>query len=238
MALYHTSGQAKIDFAQMLASQNAALQSGIETALTAYVSATDPSTGASPAWGSAEVGRRWYDTGVDGSAQNPVLKVWAQLTTAPTYGWRLLRTRAVKMLTAPAAIALATASPTAVNVTWTDKDFTADLDAAGAQDNDDMLVVAVYLNIRAKEGGTIRVVADADFDDLGGDNTIGGFHWREKGSTVEELLIPQVTDVPVERVIRVELDANEIAQYALVVGSTSPDLHFRAKLVGFEEWSV
>jgi len=202
---------------------------GFRDAITRYSGTADPSSGAG--WGAAEVGAIWIDIT---DAQNPVTKQWQQLTGTPTYGWRTLRLRKRHMLTAPVAITLADATPITADVlTFTDKDVSTELDTV--TDDDAMLVVAVCLRVRVRENGTVKAAAAADIGDSGADGTIGGLHFREKGTTVEQCVSPQVSGMPVEKTLWIELDASEIFQYAAVVGSASPSLAYDIQLIGYEE---
>jgi len=205
-------------------------KNGFDTALTHHSGTTDPSSGAS--WGSAQVGTIWKDTT---DAQNPVWKQWQQTATSgPAYGWRTLRLRKRHMLTAPVAVTLADATPITADVlTFVDKDLTTELDTV--QDNDDCLVIAVKLRVRVREAGTVKAATAVQIVDSGAAGTIGGLHFREKGTTVEQSISPQVSGMPVEKDLWIELDASEILQYAAVVGSASPSLAYEIKLVGYEE---
>lgn len=60
-------------------------------------------------------------------------------------------------------------------------------------------------------------------------------HFREKSSTVEQSISPQVSAMPVEKTFWIELDASEIFQYAAVVGTASPSLAYDIQLIGYEE---
>lgn len=231
---YHTSSGNQIAAGENFGEAGTKTKNGLDTIGTCYYGATDPSSGASPAWGASECGRLWLDCGVDGSVQNPVLKRWQQLTSGPTYGWRHLRGIKQHELTAPVAVTLSSASPITADVlTFTDKDLSTEIDTV--TDNDDMTVVAVRLRVRVREAGTIKAVAAADIGDSGADGTIGGLHFRQKGTTVEQAVIPVVSGLIVERDFWLGLDSSEVFQFAAVVGSASPSLAYDIQMIGYRE---
>lgn len=221
-ATYDTLANPAIGASDTFATVHSKAINGFSTALSDFAGSSDPSTGAG--WGASQVGYKWLDTT---SAQNPVLKRWQQLTTAPTYGWRTLRLFKWHLLSAPVAVTLATASPAAADVTWTDEDFTTDLDTV--TDNDDMAVAAVMLRCMVRETGTIRTTAS------GTTSSYGGIEWRKKGDTVAQHVYAQVASVPNEATLIVGLDSSEIAQYQLTVGSASPNLEFTVEIVAYLE---
>lgn len=188
---------------------------GLDAAMTHQASATDPSTSAPVAWGSSEVGTFWLDIGVDGTAANPVLKQWQQITAGPTYGWRRMRLRKVKWLNDPATdgtVVFTTTSPQTADVAWEDVPFATILDDSSSGDVQDANNVAakvteVLLRVRYTESGVIT------------DATKGYIAWRAKGGSQEYRIYAQVTGRPTEAEIWVPLDSNEKAQFSLVVGT-------------------
>lgn len=204
---------------------------GIDAAMTHQSSATDPSTGAPSAWGSSEVGTLWLDIGVDGTAANPVLKQWQQITATPTYGWRRMRLRKMKWLNDPATdgtVVFTTASPQVADVAWEDLPFATILDDASSGDVQDANNVAakvteVLLRVRITDSGTISSA------------TKGYIAFRAKGGSQEYRIYAQVSGRPVEEEIWVPLDTNEKAQWSAVVGTGAPSFAYSATVVAFAE---
>lgn len=220
---YHTSGNPAADKTTQRGRVWAGyVQEGILTALTDYVSASDPSTGASPSWGASDVGRRWLDIGVSGSAANPVLKRWEQLTSGPTYGWRPLRAFGVKFLTAPKALTLS-GSPAAADVSWTDYDFSTDLADGGSGNVKDAAgyalksVIAVYLRQVVKPGNAETLAAGDD------DAYVA---WRAKDATAVQYWRAHAPGRKAEATQWVPLNGSQVAQYSVVVGGGTPSFDF------------
>ncbi len=204
----------------------AAAKNGLDTALTQASGATDPSTGAPTAWGSADVGRLWLDTT---DAANPVLKMWCQLTATPTYGWRTLRIAKVRHLSAPQAVTFTTASPAAADVAWEDVDLTSLLDGAGVQDTGDNVrkVAAVLLRVRVAAG------ASETLPGTGSDGCY--FAARANGSTQDKRVYPQVADRYVEAEFWTALDSDEIFEFMVDVGGGTPNFRYAAWVVAILE---
>lgn len=194
---------------------------GIETALTHYSGSSDPSSGASPAWGATEVGRLWLDTTV---AASPSMKMWQQLTAAgPTYGWRLLRGTRTKWLEEPVDI-LASGDVTS-DVADTAIDLTTILNGAGVQDDasEECLVTAVYVRVRCKETGTIPSTDDVWIE------------VKKKGATAGRRVYPQVAGRLKEDSFWVALDSGEELEYAIDVAGASPTFTRHLQILGFQE---
>lgn len=196
---------------------------GVDSAWTDNALATDPASGES--WGSAQVGAKWLDIGVDGTELNPVFKRWERLTGGGIYGWRTLCLRYVKWLTAPVTVTLSPGGPYTADQAYTDLDMTTLLDGAGVQDNDDKVVVGVWLRVMVVDTGTLGT---------GASNEVW-FAVRKKGETVEQKLRCLVSDVVNEATLRVGLDASEIFQWSVQVANTSPSMTVTVELIGFEE---
>lgn len=198
------------------------MQEGILTALCDYVSTSDPSSGASPSWGADEIGRRWLDTGVSGTVNNPVLKRWEKLTAGPTYGWRPLRAIGIKWLTTPKALTLS-GSPAAADVTTTDYDFSTDLADGGSgavKDADGYAlktVIAVYLRHVVKPGNSETLAAGSD------DCYVS---WNAKGATDLRYVRAAAAGRKAEGLLWVALNSSQIAQYAVKVGGGTPAFDF------------
>lgn len=220
---YHTSGNPKADKASQRGRVWAGyVEQGLLTALTDYVSTTDPSSGASPSWGADEVGRRWLDTGVSGTVNNPVLKRWEKLTAGPTYGWRPLRAIGIKWLTAPKALTLS-GSPAAADVATADYDFSTDLADGGSgavKDADGYAlksVIAVYLRHVVKPGNSETLAAGSD------DAYVS---WNAKGATDLRYVRAVAAGRKTEGLLWVALNSSQIAQITVKVGGGTPSFDF------------
>lgn len=222
MALWHTSGLNQPVGTDTIDVYQAGLKDGVNTALAHYTGTSDPSTGASPAWGATEVGRLWNDRT---DPANPVLRMYTQLTSGPTYGWRTMRSPKLKMLTAPQAVTFTTTSPQTAAVAWEDVSLASLLNTAGVQDTGDTarLVRLVYLRLRCKEAGTIPT-SDAVYLAV-----------REKGSTLAQRLYPQVAGRWVENTLWVGLNTSEVFQFMVDVAAASPSFTYEAEVLGFIE---
>jgi len=190
---------------------------GVETAVSWCSSASDPSTGAPVAWGIAEVGRPWLDTGVDGSAAQPVLKVWCQITAGPTYGWRRLRLKKEKRLTTYQAVtAINALSPAVASVAWASYSLASILDTAGVQDTGDVahLVTSVRLRVRFRSGAS---------EVLGtGATETPYLAFRKTGASEETKIHAQVAAREVEQEIEVSLDTSEQLDFKYEAGTGTP----------------
>lgn len=203
-----------------------AAKNGLDTALTHDAGSSDPSSGATVAWGAADVGRLWLDTT---TAALPVLKMWCQLTAGPTYGWRTLRLLKTKHLSAPQAVTFSPASPAAADVAWADVDLTTLLDTAGVQDTGDTArtVAAVLLRVRVAAG------ASETLPGTGSDGCY--FAVKAKGSTQDKRVYPQVADRYVEAEFWTALDSDEIFEFMVDVGGGTPNFRYAAWVVAFAE---
>ena len=222
-ATYHTSGNPKADKSSHRGRVWAGyVQEGLLTALSGFVSTSDPSTGASPSWGADEVGRIWVDTGVSGSTNNPIAWRWEKLSAMPTYGWRRLRGIGIKFLTTPKALTLS-GSPTAADVTATDYDFSTDLADGGSGAVKDAAgytiksVIAVYLRHVVKPGNSETLAAGSD------DCYVS---WNAKGATDLKYVRAHAAGRKAEALLWVALDSSQIAQYAVKVGGGTPSFDF------------
>ena len=222
-ATYHTSGNPKADKASHRGRVWAGyVQEGILTALSGFVSTSDPSSGASPSWGVDDVGRLWLDTGVSGSTNNPVLWRWEKLSATPTYGWRPLRATGTKYLTTPKALTLA-GSPAAADVAYTDYDFSTDLADGGSGNVKDAAgytiktVIAVLLRQVVKPGNSETLAAGSD------DCYIA---WRAKSATDAFYVRAHAAGRKAEYKFWLALDASQVAQYTVKVGGGTPSFDF------------
>jgi len=198
------------------------LTDGVNTVGSCYSGTTDPSSGASPAWGADQVGRLWLDTGVDGSVTNPVLKQWQDLTGGGSYGWRTLGLRKSARLDTPSSVTFSPAGPYTSDQAYTDLDLTSLLDAVQA--NTAKAVVAVQLAVRVKDTGTFSGGADA----------YAAF--RKNGATDEQRVYCAVSGREHEQTLWVELDASEILEWTVVVASGgSPSFTLSATVIGYME---
>lgn len=236
-AQYNVSGYPPTVLGDAVSDILARLIAGVDTALTLCASATDPSTGAPSTWGVNQVGRPWLDVGVDGTAANPVLKVWCQLTAGPTYGWRRARLRKTKMLATPVAVsAINSQSPASANITLgaAPIDLTTTLDGAGVQDTGDTArtVIAAWLRVRFYGGAA---------ETLGTGATEGPYLAFRKTGATDEQRVHAVADGAgfsqrmVERTIRVELDSGEGFDFGYTGGGGTKGATFEVYLLGFEE---
>lgn len=228
MQKWNTVGYPAADITMFGDDAFAAIIQGIDTVATRYSGATDPSTSAPVAWGLAEVGKQWLDTGVTGTAANPVLKEWQQIAVSgPTYGWRIIRRWKSKFLTTPQAVTFIPASAAAADVAYTDVSLASLLNTAGVQDasQNECLVRAVWMRIRVRTGASETIPS--------GDNCY--FAVREKGSTTEFKVYPQVAARYVEAQVLVGLNSSEIFQFAVDVGGGTPAFEYEAWMVGFVE---
>ncbi len=211
------------------------LINGVDSAITWCAKATDPSSGAPVAWGVSQVGRPWLDIGVDGTAANPVLKVWCQLTATPTYGWRRVRLRKVKDLTTPVAVTgINSQSPASADITTAAVSLTTLLDTAGVQDTGDTarLVTAVWLRVKFRGGAAETLGTGATETPYLLFRTTGGTNEQKVGAVSDG---GGFTARQVERVIRVPLDASEQLDFGYAGGGGTKAGVFDAYLVGFEE---
>lgn len=221
---YQVSGfpaPATTDFMDVYATR---LFNGVETVRTLYAGSSDPSVGAPVTWGAADVGVLWLDTT---DPANPKLKLWQQLSATPTYGWRTLRILKTKYLSTPQAITFSPASPAGADVAFTDVSLATLLNGAGAQDAGQTVPVvrAVQLRIRVRTGALETIPA--------GDNCY--FAVREKGSTNEQRVYPQVANRYVESQVWIGLDSSEVFQFAVDVGGGTPAFEYEAWVCAIAE---
>lgn len=208
---------------------------GVATALTLCSSATDPSTAAPTTWGVAEVGRPWLDVGVDGTAANPVLKMWVQLTGTPTYGWRRLRILKTKHLATPLAVTgINSLSPASADVALAAVSLATLLDNAAAQDTGD--------NVRLATGAILRVrFRGGAAETLGTGATETPYLAFRKTGATDEQRVHAVSDGAgftaraVERVIYVPLDTSEQVDFGYAGGGGTKAGVFEVHLLGFTE---
>lgn len=201
---------------------------GIDAALTLNASATDPSVGATETWGADQVGRPWWDIGVDGSAASPVLKIWQQLTSSPTYGWRRMRLPKLIWLDTPKAVTFTSTSPAGSDVPWEDVDLVTALDASGSQDTGQVAsrVKAVCLQVRCKTGASETIVAGTSEPYIA---------FRAKSGSQDSRVSPQVQNLPMEQQVWVPLDSAEVMQFMVTVGGGTPGFIYEAWIIGIEE---
>lgn len=212
------------------------LCNGVEAALSTYYGASDPSSGALPsAWaGAGECGREWYDCGVDGTAANPVKKLWCQLTAGPTYGWRKLGQKKTKYLDAPVAVAGINAlSGGSADIAIAAISLATDLDTVGVPDAGDAAhrVTAVWLRVKFR-GGAAETLGT-------GATETPYLRFRKTGATDEQRIHAQAdgggfTARQTERVIRVPLDASEQLDFGYAGGGGTKAPVFDAYIVAIE----
>lgn len=202
------------------------LQEGVETAITHDSGSADPSSGAPAAWGANDVGRIWHDRT---DPANPKLKIWQQLSATPTYGWRTLRLLKTRYLGAPQAVTFTTASPAASDVVWEDVNLTTLLDGAGVQDTSQTAptVRAVLLKIQVAAGASETLGA------TGSDSCYLAV--REKGSTQDIRIQPQIADRYFYAYVWVGLDSSEVFQFMVDVGGGTPNFRYAAWVVAIQE---
>lgn len=201
---------------------------GIETALTHDAGTGDPSSGAAVAWGANDVGRFWCDRT---DADNPVWKVWQQIAAGPTYGWRTMRLRKTKWLTAPETVTFSPASPAAADVAATDVDLSTLLDDGGSGDVQDASqlvskVVGVWLRIRVRTGASETITAATDH---------AYFQVNQNGGTVVQRIYCQVANRYMEATVFVPLDTDEIFEFLVKVGGGTAAFEYEAWVIGFQE---
>lgn len=203
---------------------------GVNTAAARYSGSSDPSSGASPAWGATEVGRTWHDTT---DVANPVEKEWQQLAASgPTYGWRTMRRWKVKLLSAPQAVTFSPASPAAADVAATDCSLATLLNGSAGSVQDasqvESTVRAVQMRIRVRTGASETITAATDH---------AYFQVNEKGATVVQRLYCQVANRYVETTVWVGLNSSEVFQFLVKVGGGTPAFEYEAWVIGFAEAS-
>lgn len=164
------------------------LLDGVDTAITHYSGVSDPSSGASPAWGSDQVGAIWFDTtnmvGAGGDDLGGAWKKWIKIDTVPTYGWEAMNLFGyVPKEPNVEPLDVAAQSTTA---------FT-DLDLNAITGN---RAVRVRLLIEVKDSGSPGAGVYVAV--------------RKNGTTTdvnERRIYPQAAGVPVTQVVEVELEA-------------------------------
>lgn len=209
---WRTSSYPVPDAATVFSDHLVDLDQGIETAVTHYYGATDPSSGAS--WGAAQVGSLWFDSTnsveAGGDDLGLVVKRWEVLTDDPTYGWRTLGVRSYVALE-PNVNKLNLSNQT--NVSATDCDVTSDTSARA---------VAVLLQVQAADHVPAATVYAA---------------FRKNGTTTdaqERRIYPQVADLPISQQIAVELDSGQIFEYSIAAGAGST-FDLRVDVLGYWE---
>ncbi len=206
-------------------------RNGVESALTHYWGPSDPSAGASPAWGAAELGTIWIDTT---DPQNPVAKMWCRLDATPTYGWRTMRVPKIKWLTATAlasrAITFSPASPATGDVAFTAVDLTTLLDTLQDSTQVTHLVVAVLLRIRVRTGAseTVPTTDDAYF----------GVRPTGAGASSQNNVYAQVANRYFEAQVWVPLDANESFDFKVEVGGGTAGFEYAAWIDAIAELAL
>lgn len=212
--------------------EGARLVNGVWSVFTDNASSTDPAVGAPIAWGAREVGARWLDTGVDGTAVSPVLKRWQDLTGAGGYGWRTLRLRKRKWVGDPTlAVVTLPGSPAAADIGWTTVNLASVLNGATPGDVQDAgqltsIVAEVKLQLEVKADAA-EVITDA---------TKGYLALRGDGLTgQDQRLYAEVAGRPNQGQMDVQLVAEKL-QYKVVVGTGAPAFTWTAKIVELQEW--
>lgn len=206
-------------------------RAGNESAISHYWGSSDPSSGASPAWGVAELGTVWIDAT---DAQQPVAKIWCKLDATPTYGWRTMRVPKVKWLTATAlasrAITFSPASPATADVAFTAVDLTTLLDTLQDASQVTHLVVAVLLRIRVRTGAseTVPTTDDAYF----------GVRPTGAGASSQNNVYAQVANRYVETQVWVPLDSNESFDFKVEVGGGTPGFEYAAWIDAIAELAL
>lgn len=174
---------------------------GIKSALTIYSGSTDPSSGAPTTWGVDQVGTRWLDTT---DVDNVVLKIWQRLTSAPSYGWRTVRS--AKMLWPTALVAVVASGSTAADVAYTDQSMATIADAS-LQDSGQLLPLlkSVTLVIRCRFTSSTHPGGDKLYVKV-----------RGKGGTNErKVYCASAVNVWTEAEVECPLDSSEIFQYGV-----------------------
>jgi hypothetical protein len=163
---------------------------------------------------------------VDGTAQNPVRKEWAQLTGTPTYGWRRLRLKKEHAEDTDPSVTTITGSPAAADVAWADASLATLLDTYQDSGQSTHRVSGVLLRVRVKPGSSETLAAGTD-DCY--------FALRKKGATHERRVYGQVAGRWAEQQVFVPLDANEVLQYSVKVGGGTASFAFEVSLVAWYE---
>lgn len=195
---------------------------GIDTAATIDAGTTDPSTGAPTPWGADDVGRRWLDMT---DADNPVMKIWQQLTGTPTYGWRTMRLLKTIFCSAPGTVTFTSTSPAAADVAWEDVSLASLLDTLQDASQTRPRVVAVLLRFKIRTGASETIPTTDDCY----------LAVRPKGTTAARYIYPQVQNRYIERDIWVALDSSEVFQFMVDVGGGTPAFEYAAEVVALME---
>lgn len=201
-----------------------AVEDGLLAVETFFSGTADPSTAHS--WGATQVGKIWKDIT---APYSPVWKEWSKLSATPTYGWRTLAFRKVRMLVTPsAAVTFSPASPRTTDVAFTALSLLSLLETV--QDSGQTLSLVAEVILR------VRVLADAA-ETLGADD--GYIAFRATGSTAERrVYAPRDGGLGgryEEREVTVPLDSSESIDFAIKVGGGTPSFAYSATIVGFTE---
>lgn len=201
------------------------VEAGLRTIETCYSGTVDPSTGHS--WGADQVGLVWKKTT---NPYSPQWNEWAK--TGPgggDYGWRVLAFRKIRRLVTAATVATVSPSPASGDVAAEPLDLAALLDTVQDSGQTYSLVSEAILRVRVMAGVDEDLGADDGYVELranGGDTAVArvyaprdggkGGRWEEK-----EITVP--------------LDADEIAEFRVKVGSGTVAFEWAIDLVGFQE---
>jgi len=191
-------------------------QDGLETALSDYSGASDPSSGAPVAWGSDEVGFRWYDTTNQrygtGDDLGGVWKRWEKVG-ASSYDWRTLS--GVSWVGVSPITNVLTAVGTNT-VAFTDLDLTT-----------------------ACSSYTVRALLNIQVSDRDGVGTGVFAAFRQNGVTADAQttrIYPSVTSIPVAGQFWVGVDSGQILEYQVAPSSGTGNLFdLRIDVVAYQE---
>lgn len=192
------------------------MQDGLDTALTHFYGASDPSSGAPTPWGAAELGTVWtQDPG--GGSYTTVDWIWAELT-AGNYGWRRRRIPKLIWLDTPVE---AVAAASATEAAYGDVSLAAAL-SASVQDSGQSLPLVGLVCLRVVITPTAAVAA--------GDHCYMKF--RKKGTTNEFKCKGIVNGVPSTYQIWVGLDTSEVMQVGYETNAAASGFDFTCHIVG------
>lgn len=201
------------------------LLEGVETAATCYFGAADPTTSAPEAWGARQLGTLWWDSGVDGTTLNPILKQWRLVSTGPdTYGWKRVCSLYEVKLTTKVGITFSPAGP-----------FTADDPGGGGWNTHSLAALFDANSAHLDEHRVVEALIDFQLADDA--TTAGGYlELRTTGESNEVQIRLPAGAQPVHVREWVLLDASEQFDWRVFIGSGgTPSVALQANLLGWKE---
>lgn len=166
----------------------------------------------------------WGAAGI-GTALNPRLAIFQQVTSGGTNGTRYLCFRYIKWAAASASLTLPGSQPYTADEAYGDVDCTTALDGSGFQDHDDVTVSDVLVRFSVIDTGTLGT---------GSANAVY-IAVRKKGDTTEQRFSVMVSNVLHYYTVWIPIDTDEIFQFSATVANTSASMTVTADLLGFME---